>query len=357
MALFKVLSAVLVARRAAPGVRGTVLTSLLIATLLAGGAQVEFLRPSIFQEVELWADAWAAVFVYLFLRGWLGEDGFSGGILAGMALAAGCCLLTRVSTALGLYLAFGFLWLRLLWSDARAGALRCKLAVFAIPMAILGGFVVAAGAINYARWGNPAVFVDMSRQIIAHTRFPDRLARVREYGEFNPARLLYGLGYYLAPVWILRDGAGDLLWAGFRDRMFDAVELPPGSFFVSDPLLVGLAVYGARQLWRGTVPRRDLVLPVAAGLSVPIVLILMAIALAFRYRLEFYPLIELLAFAGFGRLAVAGGMRARTWCAVGAVWSIVAAQAMWVLSMVSPFGPVGSIVGRAGVFAFYRSLF
>ena len=357
MALFKVLSVVVVARRAEPK-KGAVLTSLLIAAILAGGAEVEFLRPSIFQEVSLWADACAAAFVYLFLRGWQRDDGFTPRLLSLMALAAGLCLLTRVSTALGLYLALGFLWLRLVWCDARDGALRRKLAMYAVPAAILGGFILLTAAVNYERWGSPLVFVDLSRQVIAHTKYPDRLARVRAYGEFNPVRLLYGLGYYFAPVWMLRDGAGDMLWAAFRDRVFDSVELPPGSFFVTDPLLIGLGVCGLIGLRRREAGLRPaLVWPVLGGLAVPIVLILMAIALAYRYRLEFYPLLELLAFIGFARLVVSGGARARRWCAVGAVVSIVAAQAMWVLSMLSPFGPVGGVVGKAGVVAFYRSLF
>lgn len=93
------------------------------------------------------------------------------------------------------------------------------------------------------------------------------------------------------------------------------------------------------------------------GLAVPIVLILMAIALAFRYRLEFYPFLELAAFVGFARLLTVAGNRARAWCAAGVLVSVVAAQAMWVLAMLSPFGPVQSVVGPEGVVAFYRSLF
>lgn len=309
MASFKALSVQLVARR----------NAVLLAVMLAGGAQIEFLRPSIFQEAALWAGACAAAFVYLALRGWL--RGFTPGLLGLMALAAGICLLTRVSTALGLYLALGFLWL----TDRRRAYIG--------PFAILAAFAAIAGGINLARWGNPLVFADLGRALILD-RFPDRLARLHEYGEFNPIRIPYAVGYYFVPVWV------EMLWAGFRDRVFDAVELPPGSFFVTDPLLVGLAVYGAmrRRLW-----------PILAGLAVPIVLMLMAISLTFRYRLEFYPLLELAAFIGVAHL----GTKARNWVIAGAVWSIVAAQAMWVLTMLSPFGPVQSVVGPGGVFAFY----
>ncbi|HEY1797164.1 MAG TPA: hypothetical protein VGG57_13720 [Stellaceae bacterium] len=335
MALFKVLSVELVARRAAAA--NGALVTLLLVVILAGGAQIEFLRPSIFQEVGLWAAAWAAVFVYLFLRGWSGDAGFSPRLMSAMAAVAGMCLLTRVSTALGLYLALGFLWLVVVWRDRRWRQVA--------PIAILLGFAAMAGAINLARWGNPLVFADLSRALIG-ARFPDRLARLHRYGEFNLARLPFGLSYYLFPIWALPE----LIWTGFRDRMFDSVELPPASFLVSDPLLVALAVYGAID----TARRRDrLVLPVLLGFLVPIGLMLTAISLTFRYRLEFYPFLELAAFVGFAHVA---GMR-RGWLAVGAVVSVVMAQAMWVLTMLSPFGPVQSVVGPAGVAAFYRGLF
>ena len=41
----------------------------MIAVILLGGAQIQFLRPSIFEEAELWAGVFSAVFVYLVLRG------------------------------------------------------------------------------------------------------------------------------------------------------------------------------------------------------------------------------------------------------------------------------------------------
>ncbi len=59
MAYFKTLSVLTIARRA-QAARGF-LTGALLAVVLAGGAQIQFLRPSIFQEAALWADACAAV--------------------------------------------------------------------------------------------------------------------------------------------------------------------------------------------------------------------------------------------------------------------------------------------------------
>ncbi len=357
MAFFKVLSALTVGRHIGIA-RAPILLTVLIAAILVSGPQIQFLRPSIFQETASWAAACAAAFVYLVLRGWLREEGFTRGLLAALALVAGVCLLTRVSTALGLYLGFGFLWLRLAWCEYRAGSLRRNLVGMALPLAILGGFAAIVGYVNYQRWGDPLVFVDLSRQLIALTQYPDRLARVRDYGEFNPIRLLFGLGYYFLPIWVLRDAAGELLWAQFQQRTLDIVELPPSSLLVSDPLLIGLAVYGlVHLLHRRGLPRRDLVLPVLAGLLVPIGLILIAIAMAFRYRLEFYPFIELCAFAGFARLLAAPGTSSRIWFGAAALLGIVAAHAAWLLYMLSPFGPVTTTLGRTGVVDFYAGLF
>jgi hypothetical protein len=356
MALFKVETASLVGRRVG-GERAPLLVVPLVAAILLSGPQIAFLRPSIFQETAFWAAACAAAFVYLFVRGWLGEAGFTRRILVGMALAAGICLLARVSTALGLYLALGFLWLRLLWESVRAGTLRRDLAKFAVPAAIVCGFAVATGLVNQERWGNPLVFVDLSRQIISQTQFPDRLTRVREYGEFNPTRIGYAFGYYFLPLWVLRDGAGELLWSSFQQRLFDFAELPPGSFLVSDPLLLGLAGWGIAQLARGRLPRRDQIVPVLGGLLVPVGLMLTAIALTYRYRLEFYPFIELSAFAGFASLIAAPTRALRLCLGAAAIFGIIVAHAMWVLYMLSPLGPAAEVLGAHGIVEFYRSLF
>ena len=82
---------------------------------------------------------------------------------------------------------------------------------------------------------------------------------------------------------------------------------------------------------------------------------LMAISLSFRYRLEFYPVLELCAFVGFAHFVQRE--RRSGWFVAGALVSVVAAQAMWVLTMLSPFGPVGSVVGPGGVVGFYLSEF
>jgi hypothetical protein len=349
MTAFKLLTAATVARRIGAE-RAPILLPLMFAAIVLSGAQIEFLRPSIFQEVVLWAGACAAAFVYLVVRGWLDEAGFTPRLMAAMALAAGLCLLARVSTALGLYIAFAGLWLVLVWRD------RSRWRAYAPALAIMLFFAVVTGAINLARWGDPLIFMDLNRALIL-ARFPERLVRVQNYGQFNLIRLPFGLGYYFAPFWVLRDGSGQLLWLAFQHRILDAAELPPASFFTSDPFWMGLAAFGLITLSRrNRLPRREIILSLLPGLVVPGALMLVAISMAFRYRLEFFPLIELCAFAGFARLLRAPGGTTTIWVAAGVILGIVTAHLTWLIYMLSLFGPAETVLHGLSVTAFYRSL-
>jgi hypothetical protein len=358
MALFKLLSARAMWQLA--GARGTsALLPVMTAVILLGGAQIQFLRPSIYQEVVLWAGAFAAGFVYLLLLGLKGEDGFSPRLLTGMAVFAGLALLTRVSIACGLYAAFAFVWLAIAWQRWRqgAGTFTARLAPLAGSAAVAALFVAATAVVNFGRWGNPLVFMDLSRAIIFQ-QYPDRPARLHAYGEFNILRVGYALGYYFLPLWVLRDADGQFWWGDFQQRLYDGPELPPSSFFTSDPLLIGLAICGAVVVWRERERlRRTLSLLSGLGLFIPCALMLTALGAAFRYRMEFYPFFELFAFLGFGALAARPAARPPLAVSIGAAASIVSAHLMWLLYMLSPFGPAAKVMGTLGIVDFYRSLF
>jgi len=332
----------------------SLLLAAMITAILMSGPQIEFLRPSIYQEVELWAGAFSALFVYLVLRGLSAEDGFSPSLLNAMAITAGLCLLTRVSNALGLYVAFGLIWLCV---ARRAFVGRRPLGWLAVPLAVILGFVAVTALINLARWGNPLVFADFS-QALSNDQYPGRFARMQRYGEFNLARIGYGLSYYFAPLWALGGAAGSLSRPGLEGGFVTyCVELPPSSFFVSDPLLIVLCCLGIVQALRSKTERRDLLAAAGTGLAVPVVLMLTAFSMTFRYRMEFYPFFELFAFLGFGRLAGHPTGRAPVFVLVGALSGVVTAHALWLLYMLSPFGPVENVVGSFGIGEFYRSLF
>jgi len=135
----------------------------IVLSLLLGGAQIQFLRGSIYQETIEWAGAIAAAFVYCAVRGLIAERGFSTGLIAVMAALAGLGLLTRVSIALGLYVATGLLILVLALPPI--GPLRDRLPSFVrgfaskrtvVGFAILLGFATVFGIVNLSALGRPA---------------------------------------------------------------------------------------------------------------------------------------------------------------------------------------------------------
>jgi hypothetical protein len=73
--------------------------------------------------------------------------------------------------------------------------------------------------------------------------------------------------------------------------------------------------------------------------------------------MEFYPLFELCAFIGFWRFLAAPSQSARIAFGAAALFSILAAQALWLLYMLSPFGSAGVRLGQSGIVQFYLSVF
>jgi hypothetical protein len=171
-------------------------------------------------------------------------------------------------------------------------------------------FLALFGVVNYARWGNPLIIADLSQQIYLVHSYPDRLERLETYGLFHWSRVAYCLTYYFFPIWILWDGTAYMLQGRMTD-LFDSVELPPASFFLTDPLGLLLAWAAAASLWRGmdAFSLRGS-LAVLAGLAIPPALFLSGWYLAFRYRAEFAPLI-----------LVSSCLGARAWCASARGWT------------------------------------
>jgi hypothetical protein len=168
---------------------------------------------------------------------------------------------------------------------------------FMVPLMGLALFASAAGFINHKRFGNPLVFHNPTLQTIVR---PHGVPALERYGEFNPRRIPYALMYYFAPVWFIHSDDGDLRFNDYRRRELDLAEPPPSSFFVSDPLLLVLAAAGFSALLRRdrVALSRPAAGVIAAALTAPPVLMLMAFVMAFRYRMEFYPLFVFLALIG-----------------------------------------------------------
>src|SRR5262249_51865191 len=164
--------------------------------------------------------------------------------------------------------------------------------------------------------------------------------------QFNWIRIGYGLVYYFFPLWVLRAADGTLLWSAFQHRTIDTVELPPSSFFISDPLIIGLAIFALVQLVRNrNAFDRGVVVPVAAGLAVPALLMLSFIGMTFRYRMEFYPLFEFCAFLGFGAVLARQKPPPTLVLAIAVLIGVVASHLLWFLYMLTPFANGASVLG------------
>ena len=365
-AFFKLQTLRFIVRNSAPSPLANAMYWLLAATLLFSGAQVEFLRASVYQEVCLWAGAQAAAFVFVAVR-CIVCGRFTPPALCVMACTAGLALLTRVSIGLGLYAALCLLLLANLVrepahtaDDSRPNASGGRIAStgFILPLLILSGFAALAGFVNYQRWGDAFVFANFHLYLFNQT-YPDRLTRMDSYGLFNLARIPFGIAYYFLPLWVIQRDDGKLLFEEHQLRLIDATELPPSSFLLSAPLLLLLAFFA---LWSLTSFRRSAGIPrlqafaIGSGLSIAGLLMLAAVSMNFRYRMEFYPLFEYFAFLGFIVLCRAPASvpykatlrTAFAFAVVGLVWSHV----VMLLYKLSAFGPPLDAL-RSGVYAYY----
>ena len=307
---FKLASLALINDKLPKGRLQAVAFFVILLSLLLGGAQIQFLnKGSIYQETIDWAGAIAAAFVYCGVRGLIAKREFSTGLIAAVAGLAGLGLLTRASTALGLYVATGLLVLVLAWPPA--GSLGDRLPRFVraltntrtvVGIAILLGFIMVSGIVNYQRWGDPLKFFYDPHTYITYKMMPERLARLEAHGVFNIDRLWYGMLYYFSPIWAIIRPDGQFLFSEFETRMLDGVEPPPSSFLLSDPLLLvlgGAFLFQLPRLARERLLDFRAAAALTIGFSIPVFLILTFFYMGFRYRMEFYPFLEFTAFLGF----------------------------------------------------------
>lgn len=303
------LSVSLVLPRIAPAATvHMVLPLLVLAALLSGPPILLGLAgASVFDEANGWSWAFASIFAAIALLGLSDPGGFRMRHFAGMAFAAGLCLLTRPSTAFGLHVALALLMVWHIFSADRAATRivrRILQPTILLPVMIVAMFILVAGGVNFARWGNPFLVADLRDQVYLIAQYPDRAARLDTYGLFNIQRLAYGLVYYFVPVWVVPVGQGRLLQSSITE-LFDAFELPPTSFLLTDPLTMLLAAVGLPALLRDRLTgiRRAPAVAVAVGLSIAPAFMLVAWYMAFRYRLDFQPLFFFLAVLGAATIA------------------------------------------------------
>ena len=298
---------------------------LMLVYVLLGGSAIGHLNASVYTEVIGWAYAFAAVFVYLAVKG-IVNRGFDVRTLCGMALCAGLALNTRVTAGIGLIVALVLLLLVLAADpgaasiSGRRSPIRHFLRALAarrtlLPASILAALMAATGTVNYFRWGNPATFANWDLYLAANHGWSEFLEQIHAYGAFNIVRIPFALVYYFLPVWALRFTNPDLLLANRWVRTLIAVELPPSSFLLTDMLAFCFIALLAIALWRrrsrGIPPAGRWAAAVAFGLLAPCILMLTAAYVAYRYRMEFYSEIEFLAFLGLYLTVTSETMLAR----------------------------------------------
>lgn len=337
-------------RRARPDLPDWLGKAMAVVLVLAG-AQTCFLRFSLYQEVCLWAALWGAMFVAAAIH--IRLQGLGRGALLVMALTAGLAMLTRVSLGIGLVAAFG--GLLLVETIRHRRTLRGWLAIVTPPVLLLALLGAATALVNLGRWGNPLTFADYHHYLY-NAWYPDRLVRMAEQGLFNLHRVPFGLIYYFAPVWVLHGADGQLLLEATRQKWIDAAELPPSSFLLTDPLLLLLGAWAVASGVRRPRPSRLRSAAIALGLALAALLMLCAVSMNFRYRLDFYPLFEFLAFSGL--IVIAEGARApgKRLVAALAVMSVLGSLLVGAAYLVGRLGPGQLLIGD-GVGAYYLQAF
>jgi hypothetical protein len=348
--------------RAARSPRLSSLRTIVLLAVGFSGESMQFLAPSLFQEVVSWGDALAGGFVLILVRLVLGQTGRRRATYVGLAALAGLALLCRVSFGLGLCTALALMMGVELWMGLRrAEPWGVTLRRLAPAAGLLAVFAAAAAGVNYARWGDPFSFVPLRLQVIYHALYPDRLPRLLRYGSLNLARIPFALQYYFAPIWALVGPDGALLFQRHQLRLFEDVELPPGSLFLSDPLTCIFAVVGV-----GTLAARAQVFAQAAlaraalvGLAIPAGLMLAAISLAFRYRMDFYPVLDFAAWLGLAAVVARHrpmGRRLVSALAVAAFVGVLVANLSALAYRISPLGPATDRNLSKGVVNLYAQL-
>ena len=334
---------VLAHRSLPPALRSRTLLAAVLAGVVLGGPVVTTIFAAyVYNEPVLWAGLFVAVFNAVIIRSVLRGLVLSPRALCLLAALAVLAINTRPTSGIDLLVGWGLVtlvyaepWLR-------------GIAALRWPALILPGSIVAAGLgvvglVNTLRWGNPLTFADFSLAPIMQPP-STRLANIEQYGVFNARRIPLSGVYYLTGLPFIMKYMG--VMRDTLDRFYDLIEGPPSSPFLTGPLWVVLAIAGVREAVRGG----SVVIGVLVGHVVCLVLLLMAMALTLRYRVDLAGLTGLLAVFGYlvaSRWLAGAGARVRRAGLVAAVLlsGVGVAGSHYVLVMAkvsSPFVPIGA---------------
>ena len=171
-----------------------------------------------------------------------------------------------------------------------------------LPVLVLGLLAVAAGIVNFGRWGNPFAFSGANYTYwIQH--HPNVIVAVRDYGVFNLDRIGIAVLYYATGIPYIFKSVPP--FAGLLRCC--VIEAPPVTPLLTNPLTVLLAGVGLYRLWcPPDLQRRSLVMLriVLIGHASAVVLILAFFTFTLRYRFDFAPFMTLAAFVGYRSLSM-----------------------------------------------------
>jgi hypothetical protein len=305
------------------------LFNVMVAATVLSGPQLYILGSAwVYHEPILWAAVLAAVFNLVVIRTALSGDGFRTSDLALLAALAGLAINTRAPIGVALYLGTVLLiawaaWSRLApertewrWPASGRVLLRAASALardprISLPVLVLGLLAVAAGIVNFGRWGNPFAFGGVNHSYWIE-RHPNVMIAVRDYGLFNLDRIGIAVLYYATGIpYILKSAPS---FAGFLRCC--VIEAPPLTPLLTNPLTVLLAGVGLYRLWwrPDLRPRSLAMLRIALiGHASAVVLILAFFTFTLRYRFDFAPFMTLAAFVGYRSLSMTAANFSGTW--------------------------------------------
>jgi len=295
------------------------LLTVMVAAIVLSGPQLYILGSAwVYHEPILWAAVLAAAFNLIVIRTALSGDGFRTSDLALLAALAGLAINTRAPIGVALYLGAVLLIAWAAWSRhapertewrwpasgkvlVRAGSALARDPRISLPVLVLGLLAVAAGIVNFGRWGNPFVFGASYSYWIQH--HPNVIVAVRDYGVFNLDRIGIAVLYYATGIpYILKSVPP------FAEFLLSAVmEAPPFTPLLTNPLTVILAGVGLYRLWcrPDLQPHSLAMLRIALiGHASAVVLILAFFTFTLRYRFDFAPFMTLAAFVGYRSLSM-----------------------------------------------------
>jgi hypothetical protein len=295
------------------------------------GPQIYILAAApIYHEPILWSAAMGAAFNLIILRAALGGTGLSRRDPVWLAVLAGLALNTRASIGVALYLGTTLLLLWVAWSRhihlASGPSLLVRGALLhrasplvrdpsiVLPILVLSFFAVAAGIVNFGRWGNPFTFGGDVQYYYWIQRYPEMIAAIRNYGTFDFGRLWIGALYYATGIPYLLKNVPP--FADFLRAHVAGIEAPPFTPMLTDPIMIVLAALGLYRLcWKPDLPASALAILrlTLIGHASAVFLILTFAFFTLRYHFDLAPFMTLAALVGYRSFSIISAHISEVW--------------------------------------------